>query len=115
VCLLGEIEPGGGPALAIRRTSGWVSVYSAAAMLPAQLLRALARAAEVHLYSDRTDEVWACRDILAVHAGEAGVRNISLSTPRRVSEWWSGKRIESPVDTFPWELERNETALFFLR
>ena len=115
VCLFGDIEGSEGSGLAIRQMPGWVSVYSAAAMLPAELLRTLARAAGVRLYSDRTDEVWACRDMLAVHAGEAGVRSISLPAPRMVSEWWTGKCIEQPVETFPCEFEQNGTALFFLR
>jgi len=115
ICVLGKVECTGGAGLAVRQMPGWVSAYSAAAMLPAELLRALARAAGVHLYSDFPDEVWASRDALAVHVAEGGVRRISLPSARRVSECWTGTEMGGPLDAFEWDFEQSGSALFFLR
>lgn len=70
--------------LAARQFADWTSVYCAVPCVPAELLRGIARAAGVHLYTDGGDTVYASGGFLAIHTGFAGPRSLHL--PQDVRE-----------------------------
>ena len=103
--------------VARRRFAGWTSVYTAAAPLPAALLKRLAAEAGVHIYDDDpTHLVFANRHWLTVAASADGGR-VAVRLPRRcaVVEAATGERIAEAARHFTAQLQPNEVRLFALR
>ena len=70
--LLGVFVEGEAPSLARRVMSGWTSLYAATPALSGAMLRRLANDAGVHSWIDTEDAVYACSDLVAIHARQAG-------------------------------------------
>ncbi len=104
----------GRPGLVVRRFEGWTSAYSSAPALPTALLRSLARAAGVHLYTEDDVVVYANRSLLAVNVNEGGPRTIRLPRPARVTELFSGKVLGEGLREFTTEIPATGTLLFHL-
>lgn len=89
----------GRPALAVRKFSGWTSVYT---LMPfdMKLLAGLYEFAGVHRYSKSFD-VFACnKSYLALHAASAGDKTFFLKAPADVVEVFSGKVMGKNVKKF---------------
>lgn len=89
----------------------WTSIYSAAAPLPRQVLRALCRDAGVHFYHEsQEDTVYANRCFLTLAAGGSeGARTFHLPRKANVTDLASGKELCRDADAFttdfrPWEV-----------
>ena len=95
---LGNWEGTARCAFAARKLPGWTSVYVGAAPMPIGLLRNLAAAAGVHLYSDRPDIVYANASYLALIANGAGRRVCRLNGPMRRVEGGPVERGDVPLD-----------------
>jgi hypothetical protein len=114
--VLGEVVYSQGncrPGFAVKEFPAWRSAYSAAPNLPAGVLRAVARWAGVHIYSDAGDVLWANKSMLGLHTLAGGERVIKL--PRRVSgvaDLFAGKLIARDAAEFQVVLEPRSTALY---
>jgi len=114
--VLGEVVYSQGncrPGFAAKELPAWRSVYSAAPNLPADVLRAIARWAGVHIYSDDGDVFYANRSFLGVHTLAGGERTIRL--PRRVpgvADLLAGKVIARDTAEIRVVLEPRSTALY---
>ena len=100
--VLGEVVYSQGncrPGFAVKEFPDWRSVYSAAPNLPAPVLRGIARAAGVHIYSDAGDVLYANRSLVGVHSPAGGKRTIRL--PRRA---------RAVIDLFTGEIVGRDTA-----
>ncbi len=62
----------GAPAVAVRRSEKGIDVFVGVPQLTPELLRALARLAGVHLFTDGNGAVWAAEGFLSVQAHESG-------------------------------------------
>jgi len=111
--VLGDL-PDGRPGLAVRRHPGWTAVFSAVPLLPAALLRNLARAAGVHAYIDTPDVVWASRNLLAVSVLEAGPRTVRLPRKSNVRDLYTGRALAAGVRKFRAEFAEKSTRVFVL-
>ena len=110
--ILGHYEEGGEPALARKAHEGFVSVVSAAPSLPGSLLRRLAAAAGVHIFSETDDAVYACNDLLALHARSTGLKTLSLPGPETLFDLVNEVEIPARDGRSRFYLPRGETALF---
>jgi hypothetical protein len=114
--VLGEVVYSQGncrPGFAAKELPAWRSVYSAAPNLPADVLRAIARWAGVHIYNDDGDVLYANRSFLGVHTLAGGERTIRL--PRRapgVADLLAGKVIDRNTAEIRVVLEPRSTALY---
>ena len=66
------------PGLVVKQMPGWTSIYSSAPVVPAALVRSIARAAGVHIYEDANDVVYANESLLGIYSPEGGTRTVSL-------------------------------------
>ncbi|MBZ5499416.1 MAG: beta-galactosidase [Acidobacteriia bacterium] len=102
------------PGLVVKKQPGWTSVYSSAPILPAALLRGIARAAGCHIYSDAGDVVYANRNFLGIYAPGGGSRTVRLPRDLRVANLMNGLVLEGGAHEFLLKLAPNQTALFKL-
>lgn len=101
----GESGPGDG---------AWNSIYTASPVVPAPLLRGIARWAGVHLYNEQGDVLYATRDLLAVHTAGGGARTFHLPRPVEVVyDLYNYRVLARRTDRFEVTLPPNATALYF--
>ena len=109
--VLGRLAGHDRPGLLVKRLSRWTSVYSSAPILPAALLRNIARAAGCHIYTDANDVVYASRRFLAIYSPTGGQRTIQLRRPGRVLDLLEGRVLASKAQSFSLQLQPNGAAL----
>ena len=109
--VLGTLAGLGRPGLVVKRLSGWTSVYSSAPIVPAALLRNIARSAGCHIYSDANDVVYASAGFLAIYSPSGGVRAIQLRRPGRIVDLLEDRVLGSGTRTLSLELKPNSTTL----
>lgn len=103
------------PGLAVKEQDGWTSVYSSAPIVSHQVLRGIAKAAGVHVYSDAGDVVYANRDFVVVYAPGGGSRTVKLpERATRVVELVEEKTLAEGVEEFELTLEPNTAVLLRL-
>ena len=79
--VLGRWVDGGEPAFARKKMDGWTSVYVGAAPVPVEILRTLASAAGVRLWSSQPDIVRATEGAVMLVATSPGERVLTLARP----------------------------------
>jgi len=106
------------PGLAIKEIGAgegaWTSIFSAAAPLPADLIREAARYAGAHVYSEENDVILASKYFLAVHSTRRGCRTIALPQVSRVTDPVTGSVISERTESLEIEVDPPQTRLFRL-
>jgi len=113
--VLGTLAGLNKPGLVVKHMPGWTSIYSSAPILPAALLRNIARAAGCTIYSDGGDVVYANREFLAVYSPAGGSRTIHLPERSDVTDLLADKVLAKNASEFPVELPPNTTLLLKLQ
>jgi hypothetical protein len=113
--VLGRLAGLDRPGLLVKEQAGWTSVYSSAPILPAALLRNIARAAGCNIYSDANDVVYANQNFLAIYAPTEGVRTILIPRAARVVDLLQDKTLATHGTRFTLRMAANETRLFALQ
>ena len=108
---LGKLAGVDKPGLVVKKQPGWTSVYSAAPILPAALIRNIARAAGAHIYSDAGDAVYASRNFVGIYTPAGGMRTVRLPQKSRVIDALENRIVAERVSEFPLALAPNSTAL----
>ena len=103
------------PGLCRTRMDGWTSVYSAAPGVGANVLRALAKSAGVHVYLDENAVVYANASVLSVTVVAPGRRRILLPQPTDVVDAISGLRVAEQTTSFECDFRERESRLFFYK
>ena len=111
---LGTLEGTDLTALAVKNEADFRSVYSAAPLLPAALLRHFAREAGVHIYSESEDAFYANRHYICLNAQGDGERTVVLPNPSRVVDVRSGVIIAERADRIVLNLKDKETRLLVI-
>jgi len=111
---LGVLDGGGETGLAVKRFDDWTSIYSSAVTLPTGLLRAIADAAGVHIYSRRDDALYVNASFLGLHTRTAGRRRLSFPRSTDVFDVFGDRQIASGVTELSIELPAKKTVLYFL-
>jgi Beta-galactosidase len=112
--VLGKLAGVDQPGLLVKKQDGWISVYSSAPILPAPLLRNIARAAGCHIYSDANDVVYANKNFLCLYAPGGGSRQVKLLAKSKVTDLLENKLLADGVSEFPLELAPNTAVLLKL-
>lgn len=112
--VLGELDPVQAPGFCVKRFADWTSVFVAAPMLNAFILRNIAREAGIHVYADQNDVVLPGRSFLTLHAREAGEKCVRLPAPTDVYECYDGRLIGRQVTAFRDTLGKHDTGFYFL-
>lgn len=102
------------PGLAVKDMDGWRSIYSAAPIVPSALLRGIARAAGVHVYSDADDVVTANENFLCLYAPKGGTRTVRLPRRATVVDLLDGRTLAREATEFPLEMAPNTAVLLKL-
>ncbi|MBA3684262.1 MAG: hypothetical protein H0W72_03370 [Planctomycetes bacterium] len=97
----------------IRGAGDYAVVFTAAAPLPARLLRNLARFSGTHVYDDEDDVVYADATMVAVHAVKPGPRRIALPDRCQVTDRISGTAL-GEMSVIAFTVERTVTRWFSL-
>jgi len=87
------VYPDGSAALALRRIGRGASLFVGPPVLTSELLRAAARIAGVHLYSQTDCCIYANGPFLALHAVEDGPLTIDTGAPGPIRDVMSGKTV----------------------
>jgi hypothetical protein len=98
--VLGELAGVQKPGLVVKKQSGWTSIYSSAPILPAALLRNIAREAGCHIYSDANDVVYANKHFVCLYSPGGGERIVRLPQKSRVTDLLENKVIENGAKEF---------------
>jgi hypothetical protein len=95
----------------------WVSIYSAAAPLPAAALRKIAAAAGVHLYTNRPDcLIFANRHCIMLGASQSGGPcDVTLPEKATVVDFATGAKLSSGTARFTVNLRPKEVRIFLLQ
>jgi hypothetical protein len=112
--VLGTLAGVNKPGLVVKQMPGWTSIYSSAPILPAALLRNIARVAGCHIYSDGGDVVYANREFLGIYSPSGGSRTIHLPERSDVTDLLSDKVFAKGATEFSVELPANTTLLLKL-
>lgn len=100
----------GSPALAVRRTNRGVEAFIGLPQLTPELVRALAKLAGVHLYTEGKASVWATDGYLSFQAHEAGPLTINVGRKVAVSDACDGRHLGTgPKVTL--EVKQGETRV----
>ena len=106
--------PDGRPGLVVRHFDDWTAVYSAAPILPRNLLTFLSEKASVHRYIDTPDVVWANRSMLTVSVDKPGRRSINFPAARNVLDLYGEKELARGVREFTADFADKQTRVFLL-
>lgn len=109
--MLGTLEEINKPGLVVKKVANWTSIYSSAPILPAELLRNIARAAGCHVYDDGNDVVYANKNMLSVYSPAGGSRTLHLPERSNVVDLLEKKTIEKNVESFSLDFKPNTTVL----
>jgi hypothetical protein len=102
------------PGLVVKDFGNWRSIYSAAPLLPWQLLHNIACQAGVHIYDDQGDMVWANNAFLAVYSQTTGQRIIRFPRSVTVDDAYEGKRLGADITSLNLDMGLWETRLFII-
>lgn len=94
--------------------SGWISLFSATAPLPASLWRNIARFAGAHVYSETNDILLASREVVGLHSIKSGPKEILLPEMMNVRDLVSGESMGN-LDRIAFNLNAPETRVFGLQ
>jgi Beta-galactosidase len=109
--VLGTLAGVNKPGLVVKKMPGWTSIYSSAPILPAALLRNIARAAGCHIYSDGGDVVYSNNGFLGIYSPAGGHRTIRLPKASDVTDLLTNQTIAQHAVDFSVELKANTTLL----
>lgn len=102
------------PGLFVKDFAGSYKVaWSAAAPLPANLLRELARYGGCHVWCEEDDVVMASETLASIHSVKPGVRRLKLPSPRTVWDLLTGEWVGKNLGEFEVHMGSPETKLFY--
>lgn len=108
---LARLKASGEVTMAWKQMDGWVSIYTLNPVLTPEIIRAWARKAGIHIYSDSNDTFYANKSYLTVNAAAAGSRVIKL--PRRADVYNAvrNRLMYRDVDEVELSLMKGETVI----
>lgn len=102
-------QPGG---LAVKNMGNWISVYSAAPMVPRIILRNIAREAGCHVYTDFPGQTYQSQNFIGFFAHETGTCNFIIPCRSRITDVYNNKVIVEDADSFSIHVQVNDALLF---
>lgn len=110
---LGTHIESGAVVFASRDMGDWTSYYAVTAILPPALIRALARSAGAHVYSESDDALYVNKSYITIHAAKrAGNRTIRLPQSCDVYDALCGDRMYEQATELDLSLMPGQTLIF---
>jgi hypothetical protein len=105
----GRSEPG----FCVRAFPNFTSVWIGAPMIPAKLIRNIARYAGVHIFNEQSDVLYANRDFVAIHTNRSGKRHITLPLISDVIDVFEKRVVAKMARSFVDYVPANKTKLYY--
>ena len=102
----------GYPAVSLKQSDGFTSIFYGAKLIDRSVLRAIARFAGAHIYSDSEDVLFVGKNYITHHAASSGKKTISLPCFATVTEVYEGKVYAENEKEFSFESYFGETKMF---
>lgn len=102
------------PAFAVRKMADWTSVYCSVPVLPPTVIRNIARAAGVHVYSEHDDFVAASNWLLTLCASNDGERTVHLPRRATVTDALTGQVVAHRATRFKVKMKFGEARIWTL-
>ena len=102
------------PALIARDFGSWRSVHACFKAVRSDIIRAIARYAGCHVYSETDDVLYANRHFVTLHASGSGEKVIKLSEPANPFEIYEKKHYGNNTREIRFNLRKGETKTFCL-
>jgi len=102
------------PGLVVKDIGSWRSIYSSAPLLPWQLMRNIARFANVHIYNDQGDMVWANNHFISLYSQSDGKHIVYFPGPCNVEDAYDNRMLAQNCTSVEFEMKKWETKLLFL-
>lgn len=112
VTVLGRYCIDGKPALAMKDTGDFLSIYCTTQILRAELLTSLAEYAGCHIYGYEDDCIYANENFVNIHAENTGRHVLHFRHKCSPYEIYEGKYYGKDIDTLALELYRGQTLTF---
>ena len=112
VTVLGRYCIDGKPALAMKDTGDFVSVYCTTQILRAELLTSLAEYAGCHIYGYEDDCIYANENFVNIHAENTGKHVLHFKHKCSPYEIYEGRYYGRDIDTLELEMYRGQTLTF---
>jgi hypothetical protein len=112
--IFGILRDAMSPGLAVKSRNDWTSIYSAAPMPPASLLRNALASAGGHIYSPHGDLIYANTGFLGLVARSSGARRVNLPKPMDVIDANTGESVGESCQTFTVKMHAHGVRLFKL-
>ncbi|MBI4027730.1 MAG: hypothetical protein HY360_22280 [Verrucomicrobia bacterium] len=95
-----------------KKFKDWTSVYSSAPHLSPTVIRELARAAGLHIYSESDDGCYPASVLVGLHARDAGHKTIALpQRQRRIFDLLTDQTLGTNTNTISFPGENHRTYL----
>jgi len=112
--IAGKLVESNRAGLVVKKVGAVTSIYSAAIQLPPVVIRAIARAAGVHIWLESDDALYADNRFIGIHAASDGEKRIRLPQDRKVFDALSGASVPTDGQTISLKMKRAETSLLRL-
>ena len=110
---LGRFITNDQPAYAVKDFEDWRSVYFGAKAFNPAVMRAIARAADVHIYLDTNDIVYANSRFVAIHATTEDTKRVSLpGKVAKVADAYTNQTVACDTDEIYIQMRNGETRTF---
>ena len=98
---------------AIARRENYTYAYSVAPLVPAIVLRELAREAGVHIFCEEDDVFYAGHDYVMLHTVRTGDKHITLPRKADVYNAFTGEKVAENVTEFTDHMQAGTTTLWY--
>lgn len=98
---------------AIARRENYTYAYSVAPLVPAIVLRELAREAGVHIYCEEDDVFYAGHDYVCLHTVRSGNKTVKLPRRADIYNAFTGEKIAENVTEFTDRMQAGTTKLYY--
>ena len=105
----------GYPAVSVKECDGYTSVFYGSKMIRADVIRAIAKQAGCHIYSDSDDVLYASNNYLTLHASVSGKKTVKFNRPVSPFEVYEKKYYGEGVTEIEFDMYIGETKMFRLK
>lgn len=112
--VLGVISSNQKPGLIMKSMNGVEVYFSSAPLLTADLLRAIAAKAGVHIYNAQNDALYANKSFLAIHTLKGGPRTIRLPKATDLYGIYEEETVAHEISEVTIDLPERHTALYYM-
>lgn len=100
------------PAVSVKETNGFRSVYHGSKVLRAGFVRELAKSCGIHIYSDSEDVVYVNESYITIHASTTGKKTINFKKESKLIEVYTHEIIQTIHKQATFDMTKGDTLMF---